>query len=299
MIIITHKFGQLANRLFLFAHFVAFAIEHHVLICNPTFDEYAQFFASTSNDLFCRYPSTQLTLPVHPRIRKSFYECIRSLTSLAIKAKIANSILSIAHLQDDQECDLSNPNFRDLATHTKVVLAKGWEFRDHSNFVKHADKIRAYFTPIAIHRANVSRLIDPIRASCDVLIGVHIRQGDYAEFLGGKYFYTVSQYLQIMERTEQLFPDQKVTFLICSNVQHDKAQFSKFNCAFGTQHLIEDLYSLAQCDYLVGTLSTYILWASYYGQVPLYIIEEPEGVIALDQFSKFACSAPACLDQDA
>jgi Glycosyl transferase family 11 len=304
MIIITQKFGQLANRLLLFSHFIGFAIEHNVTLLNPTFDEYAQFFESTGDDLLCRYPKTRLPLPFHPRIRASFYECIRALTSLAIKAKVANPILSIVHLQDDQECDLSNSNFRDLATQTQVLLAKGWEFRDHSNFVKHADKIRAYFTPIATHRANVSRLIAPIRASCDVLIGVHIRQGDYAEFLGGKYFYTVAQYLQIMERTEQLFPNQKVAFLICSNVQHDKAQFSKFNCAFGTQHLIEDLYSLAQCDYLIGTLSTYILWASFYGQVPLYIIEEAKGAvlgsaIALDQFSKFACSAPTYSDKNA
>jgi Glycosyl transferase family 11 len=303
MIIITQKFGQLANRLLLFAHFIGFAIENNVTLLNPTFDEYAQFFESTGDDVLCRYPKTKLPLPSPPPIRESFYECIRALTSLAIKAKLANSILSIAHLQEDQQCDLSNPDFRDLATQTKVVLAKGWEFRDQSNFVKHADKIRAYFTPIAIHRTNVSRLIDPIRAACDVLIGVHIRQGDYAEFLGGKYFYTVAQYLQMMERTERLFPNQKVTFLICSNVQHDRDQFSSFNCAFGTQHLIEDLYSLAQCDYLVGTLSTYILWASYYGQVPLYIIEKAEGsvlgsAIALDQFSKFACDIPTCSDQE-
>jgi len=50
MIIISSKFGQLANRLFLFAHFVGFAIERNLTIINPAFEEYAQFFEPTCND---------------------------------------------------------------------------------------------------------------------------------------------------------------------------------------------------------------------------------------------------------
>ena len=50
MILIADKFGQLANRLFVFAHFIGWGIEHGVVIANPAFDEYAQYFEGTADD---------------------------------------------------------------------------------------------------------------------------------------------------------------------------------------------------------------------------------------------------------
>lgn len=274
MIIISSKFGQLANRLFLFAHFIAFAIEHNLTIINPAFEEYAQFFEPTCNDLLCRYPIAQSRLPIHQQMRKAAYDFFRALSFGVNKAKILNPIFGVIRLPENQEYDLSSPEFLDLVTRKKVVLVKGWMFRDNSNFVKHADKIRDYFTPIEVHRSPVNSLICTARQSCQILIGIHIRQGDYADFMGGKYFYTVSQYIHLMEKVEALFPNQQVAFLICSNVQQKPEDFSSFNVTFATHHLVEDLYSLAQCDYLMGTVSTYTMWASFYGKVPLYMIQD-------------------------
>ena len=56
MFVIAQRANQLGNRLFLFAHFIAFAIENNVTLVNPAFEEYAHFFKTTSVDLFCRYP---------------------------------------------------------------------------------------------------------------------------------------------------------------------------------------------------------------------------------------------------
>ncbi|MBW4516497.1 MAG: alpha-1,2-fucosyltransferase [Timaviella obliquedivisa GSE-PSE-MK23-08B] len=276
MIVISSKFGQLANRLFLFAHFIAFAIEHNLTIINPAFEEYAQFFEPTCTDLLCRYPINPSGFPIHQQMRRVVYELIRILGFGVNKAKIANPLLAVLRLPENQEYDLSSPEFLDFVTQKKVVFVRGWLFRDNSNFVKHADKIRDYFAPISVHRSRVKSLISTVRQSCQVLIGVHIRQGDYAEFMDGKYFYEVDQYLHIMEKVEALFPSQKVGFLICSNVQQNKEDFASFNATFATHHLVEDLYSLAQCDYIVGTVSTYTLWASFYGEVPLYTIQDPD-----------------------
>ena len=53
MLIIQEKLGmQLANRLFLFSHFIANSIENEYILINPTFDEYCQYFYATrENDL--------------------------------------------------------------------------------------------------------------------------------------------------------------------------------------------------------------------------------------------------------
>ncbi|NJR40484.1 MAG: hypothetical protein HC781_18685 [Leptolyngbyaceae cyanobacterium CSU_1_4] len=280
MIIISSKFGQLANRLFLFAHFIAFAIEHNLTIINPAFEEYAQFFEPTCNDLLCRYPLAPSKFPIHHSIqrqmRRTVYELVRALGFGVNKAQLSNPIFGVLRLPENQECNLSSPEFLSLATQKKVVLIKGWMFRDKRNFVKHADKIREYFTPIEVHRSPVHSLILAVRQTCQILVGVHIRQGDYAEFMEGQYFYTVAQYIQVMEKVEALFPNQKVGFLICSNVRQNKEDFLSFNVSFATHHLVEDLYSLARCDYIIGTVSTYTLWASFYGKVPLYMIQDPE-----------------------
>jgi hypothetical protein len=52
------------------------------------------------------------------------------------------------------------------------------------------------------------------------------------------------------------------------------------------------MYALASCDYIVGPPSTFSLWASFYGQVPLCFLQKPDEFLALanfvDYFSHFA-----------
>ena len=54
MIVIVGKPGQLGNSLFLFANFLACAREYGLKVANPAFDEYAEYFKTTSRDFFCR-----------------------------------------------------------------------------------------------------------------------------------------------------------------------------------------------------------------------------------------------------
>jgi hypothetical protein len=284
MLILAAKSGQLANRLFLFGHLIAAAIEHDLSFANLAFPEYAPLFESTHHDLLCRYPASADRRVPSPMLRQIAYVAARGLTLLLTRTNLKTSLLSAIALPDDQRCDLNSPEFLQLASRAQVLLLKGWLFRNNSNFLKHAPQIRQYFTPIEPHRSNVAHLITQARQSCDILIGVHIRQGDYAEFMGGKHFHTTGQYVHVMRNIAFLFPDQRVTFLVCSNVPQHAADFSTCNVVFANQHLLEDLYSLAQCDYIIGAVSTYSLWASFYGKVPLYHIQEIDADVTIADF---------------
>jgi hypothetical protein len=44
------------------------------------------------------------------------------------------------------------------------------------------------------------------------------------------------------------------------------------------------MYALASCDYIVGPPSTFSLWASFYGQVPLCFLQKPDEPLALANF---------------
>lgn len=286
MIVIADKSGQLGNRLFLFAHFIACAAENSLTIYNPSFDEYAEFFESTQMDVLCRYPPKETRIPSNQGFRRLYFMSVRYLSSAVAKIKLKNRLLTCISLSsDNQSYCLDNAAAADELKASAITLVNGWLFRGENNMGAHAEEVRKYFTPLSIYRNNVDALMQSIRQSSDIVIGVHIRRGDYKDFLNGKYFYEVSDYVDIMQRLTSLFDGQRVTYLICSNESLQAEQFKAFTCRFGTGHKVEDMYSFARCDYIVGPPSTYTLWASFYGQVPLYTVDDLEKDILIDQFT--------------
>lgn len=115
-----------------------------------------------------------------------------------------------------------------------------------------------------------------------MLIGIVIRHGDYRTWLDGKYFYSMETYTKLMKQVEALFSDKKAKFLICSDEEQDTNVFTSamINFCFRSGHMIENLYSLAECDYIVSPPSTYGMWASFYGKTPLYIVNDPHQIIS-------------------
>ena len=284
MVVITEKYGLLGNRLILFAHFIASATEHGFQVCNPSFEEYAEFFQTTSKDLFCRYPSKN-SIVQSKRIRRPIYRCVQRIATYLERIKRDSGLWTVLKLQDDNApCDLGDAEFLSLAKNRKFVLARGWLFRDETSLVKHYAAIRRFFEPIPELRNNVDAFIDKARRDCDVLIGVHIRHGDYLQFLDGKYFYDTVEYARLMEKMEGLFAGKRVRFLVCSNVPQSKGEFANLSHIFGTGHPIEDMYAFARCDFLCGPPSTFTGWASFYGNVPLYYVESPSQDFTLENF---------------
>jgi hypothetical protein len=55
----------------------------------------------------------------------------------------------------------------------------------------------------------------------------------------------------------------------------------------GPGHVVQDMYALARCDYLLGPPSTFTIWSSFYGRVPLCHVESPDQELALASFSSW------------
>jgi len=167
------------------------------------------------------------------------------------------------------------------------LLRDGWFANDLANLNKHQIEIRKYFEPLKKYQKNIDNLISKIRVNTDLLIGVHIRQGDYLQHQDGRYFYSTEVYVKIMESVLRLFPQQKVKFLICSNQKQENESFQHLSFVYGNNHLIEDMYSLAECDYIIGPPSSYTMWASFYGDRPLYMIRDIDKTLIMEDFVKF------------
>jgi len=286
-IVISSKAGQLGNRLFNFTNFIAFAAAHGATVINPSFDEYGDLFESTRSDLLCRYPAKPFG-PAYlrrPAVRRALYRGAYFLTRVIRKFGLRNWFARVVSVPDDTLYLLDdNPQAIDVFRDSKVVFVSGLQFRDISNIRKFSEEIRAYFTPVRSYIDNIDALTQPIRNRCDVLVGVHIRRGDYAHHLDGRYCFEAEDYARIIADVKALFPDKKVAFLICSNEKFDRSRFGSADCIFGTGHFLEDMYALARCDYIVGPPSTYSLWASFYGQVPLCFLQTRDAVLELASF---------------
>jgi hypothetical protein len=122
------------------------------------------------------------------------------------------------------------------------------------------------------------------RENSDFLIGVHIRRGDYAQFMTGKYFYDQSQYAEKMLELQNEVPDKKITYVICSNEPIDTHLFENINFIVGKGNAVEDMYALAYCDFIMGPPSTFSSWASFYGNKPLLQMNDINEPISLQSF---------------
>lgn len=172
MVIIQKKTGQLANRLFLFSKFIANALEYEYELINPCFDEYRKYFASTRDNNFFDLPiSVELNPPVSYTsffLKTNFLKMVRPVTETYEFVTPAN----------EKPINLNEPEYVEKARN-KTVYASGWHFNEGKNLVKHADIIRKIFRPNDDILDLIRKKILEIRSRHDVIVGVHMRRGDY------------------------------------------------------------------------------------------------------------------------
>lgn len=278
-VIIGSKTGQLCNRLFAFSHFIVNAIDYGYDLHNPNFDEYCSYFQATAKNCFGKYPITIKDESLNYLRRRKIGDRV-PLGAYRFYFSSNHRLLVSRKLYD-----LRSPQFRELLKTNKVIVTYGWLFRDYEGFKQHSPLLKRFFEPIEEHSQKVKALIESIQQPNKVLVGVHIRRGDYQSFAKGQYYYDDAVYSSKMLQIKKILNEQgkEVFFLLCSNepINHP---FKGMEVHLGTGHLIEDLYSLAACDYLIGPPSTYSSWASFYGNVPLLHIKSPEQVISLADF---------------
>ena len=167
---------------------------------------------------------------------------------------------------------------------------KGWSTRTDIRYLAQTmPELKRIFRPKDEIMNKAEGLAADMRQSSDILIGVHIRRGDYATWNEGQFFYTLEEYHQFMLRVQQLYKDKKVSFFISSNEDFSLEVFKDCDCRrFGKEPsgAILDLYTLSLCDRIIGPFSSYSRWASFIGEVPLCFLETRDQQFTEDSFSK-------------
>ncbi len=254
---------------------------------NPALGPYAGFFPALDSDFFCR-PGGGLAIRSG---RLFFCKVVDALTGRFARpawAMAGVSVLDVAQTHDasEEEYDLSDHHFEGLLLKNRLVVAKGWKFRAHEALRSRRGELLKLFMPDIAIRQQVAEKIAQARGGVDLLVGLHVRRGDYANWLGGKFFYGLDAYAEWLKAASTLWPNKKVGFLICSNENTDDLlSLPGVKASAGPGAPITDLYALAACDVLLGPPSTFTLWASFYGGAPLHMLLEKDQQLHIAGFA--------------
>jgi hypothetical protein len=272
MLVIAGRRGQLGNRLFAFANVGAFAASRGLSVANPGFREYAGWFGGTSRDALPMFPTHAFARGVPAGIADWGLQVFDRLNR---RGKWVPAV----RLDDTEILDFDSERDRALVerlAQAPLAILDGLYLLARRDFIHQAAVIRAFFAPSAAVTEGSRRCLDRARRSADVIVGVHIRQGDYFRQKPHLYHPT-REYAELMIALRDLLGPTSVGFLVCSDSPQADDAFPGLRVTRGPGHPAEDLYALAGCDYIVGAPSTFSEWASFYGGVPRYVLRKAAG----------------------
>jgi hypothetical protein len=108
-----------------------------------------------------------------------------------------------------------------------------------------------------------------------IVVGFHIRRGDYRTYESGKYFLSDQEWLTILSQVRNQVSDSGYLFhgLLFSNEDVSSLVDSGNDLSLGPGSSFLDIASMMLCDFLVGPPSTFSGWASFYASVPLTYVD--------------------------
>lgn len=239
--------GSLSNDLMLFVKLDSYCFNNNILYIDQKFNKLS---LNNNNNVFI----------------KNIFAYIFRLNTISSILRILG-IVKIIKLQKN-----SNP-FENLGY---ITLIRGWIFetqchldsekKDYYRAIFQNQFFRFHQNPFKTFKINTKGKI----------LGVHIRRGDYINFLEGKYFFPDSTYFNYIKTLISLKYDFK-TILIFSNEMNsiNKNLFNFENLYFVTGNEYEDYFLMARCDLVVGPSSTFSMWANYIGIGKLLYIQSP------------------------
>jgi hypothetical protein len=287
MLLIAEKCGRLGNRLLQFSHLIAFCAEYGAVLHNPAFEDYAMDFFGSAGACVPTFPKRSGVIARFLPRRGAFLAA-NIAGRLARRYRLNNALIATTTtLGDTPEFDVdpADPNVRQALMGSTCVFVFGWRYRNDELFHKHQEVIRRYFRPIERIQRQIDTCLHNLREHVDVVVGVHIRQGDYRTYLSGQYYFPTSVYACYMRRWAEQLQPKRVGFVVCSDQTQDPDFFAGLCWTLGVGNPVADVYSLAACDYIIAVPSTFSRWASFYGRVPLFMLRSRADDIQAGSFA--------------
>ncbi len=272
LILIRDNRGRLANQLWNFASIYAFALEKKIECENYCFFRYQKYFNFTIENRIIHIFSNQkkvgkIAYIVHEGFARIFEKIAyrRVVLNKEVEFFLPPSVV----VNKRQLIELEK-----IETNTKKnIFFSGWIFRNPIGLEKYHEQIKKIFRPKEQYCEEAEKNIALLRKKYKKVVGVHIRQGDYKTWEGGKFFFTQKEVRSILEeyiQSQKNITVDETVFMVCSDGFIDEGEFLGLNLVKGPGGEATDLYALSLTDLIIGSNSTYGRWAAYYGQIPFF-----------------------------
>ena len=252
MKIVFDNGGQTCNVFWSYLAPICKAVETGERYISLTFDKELHHYPVLRNNSFISFPLYSVLL------EKIFGSKYRGLI---------NKLFLCSPEQKEHLCE-KRPN----------LFVNGWVLRHIAISEDKLEIIKQLFVPEKGIIDDVQVQLDQNRKHCDLIVGVHIRRGDYQFWQDGKYYYSIDDYIRLCKTlSSNYFSGKTLSFLFCSNetIQPGSdAGFSYFSINNGSP--AHDLYALSQCDYIIGPPSSFSRFAAFIGDVPICFILSKE-----------------------
>jgi hypothetical protein len=227
-----------------------------------------------------------------------FHICHTRLTSFPLylyaKYMAALGLLPTASFKR-ADCDHAQLE-KMMLTHRHIVVS-GWNVRFYDLFLKYRSEICDLFRILPQYTEPVRRQMQTAEkgaeASTLLRLGVHIRRGDYAQWLDGRYFYDNETYIRHINRFAELHPQADIHVYLSTNDPSVRVADYQAHCPRVCIHHLQgnapgDLFMLSRCHYLIGPPSTFSLVAAMYEDIPLYRMDTANAeAMTPDGFKRF------------
>ncbi len=286
IVLFEHDGGELANQLWNYLSVAAYAFERGVLCENWSFFEYPGIFLARQKNWFVRtFFETQFR---GYRKRKSAFKTrfLRKLYKLLVVFPVyffSKHILVSREIAEDAyrlpPTAAPSPHLQELEQYRGIVYVanqSGTVFRNSEGIVRQREKLAALFAPSKEIETRVAELMARARLDYAHIIGVHIRQGDYVTFKGGKFAVPQKRVVEILNEflIQTKYSKEETCFMITSDGPIDETLFEGLSISVSKENVGTDLFTLSACEVVIGSDSTLGHFAAYLGNVPHIIMKK-------------------------
>lgn len=266
--------GELANQLWNYLSVYAYALYQGVQVSNPSFFEYHKHFRFLKDESYVtRFFSFWFTGPVRRRSHpiNKFWRYAYRIYATVIERLHPSSCLSS---QNQNSAVTFLPPTNSLLVPNTNLYFIGWLFRNSEGLKKYGKELRDAFAPSLHIQQKVFHIFNTFPKN-KKLIGVHIRQADYAEFKQGMYLVSPCRFREVIDEyclQSGLSRDQ-VFLVITSDGKIDPYVFDGYETYLSTEDAVTDLFLLACTSIVIGSNSSFGHFASWFGDIPHVVAE--------------------------
>jgi hypothetical protein len=295
-VIYTHGGGRLGNQVLRFAHWMAWVLEQDgaVEVRDLAFWPYARLFEVWRRHPGCVFPPRPdrwdelarwralLPEPVTHRLDWRMQRAVHAL------GRHRRGWQAVA-LDDaaGEMIDLGDPAFYRRVAASPGLTCAGWRIAGWARLAGHEQAVRSWLQPARDYLLPAQGFIGELRRRHGFIIGVHLRQGDYRAWQGGRFLFPGEQYLRWIRQALELYAGQDPGVVLVSDGPVEdllNRGLPVYRTTGG--HGIRDWTVLSLCDVIICPPSTFPATAAFVGGRSLWPVTRRDQVLDRTQVIK-------------